>query len=205
MKRKGYFVTGIGTGVGKTVVSSVLCQTLNYDYWKPIQCGDVEKSDSLKVQSLTKSVKVHPEAYRFHSGVAPLLAAKIEGVSIDIRQILAQAESIENAMIVEGAGGVLVPMSRRHLFVDLIRSLGLPVIVVVRPYLGSVNHTLLTLECLKRCEVPIAGVVFSGEDRHGSKDMIVDFSDVKILGEISETELLDHSFVLAESKKSWCL
>jgi len=147
---KGYFITGIGTGVGKTVVSAVLVKALKAEYWKPVQCGELDFTDSHQIETIASNPNliIHSETYRLKEPMSPHAAAKMEGVTIEIDSIV--APSTENTLIIEGAGGLLVPLNDNDLMVDLIQQLGFPVILVVRNYLGSINHSLLSIELLSQ-------------------------------------------------------
>lgn len=156
------FVTGTDTNIGKTVICSWLCHHLNYDYWKPIQTGTVEGTDSdfiLKSNLLSKS---YPEKYRFHEPVSPHLAAKLNNTNINIRDIF--LPDTDN-LIIEGAGGVLVPLNNHDLMVDLIKKLNTSVIIVARAGLGTINHSLLTIEVLRNKSIPILGVILNEESK----------------------------------------
>jgi len=178
---KTYFITGIGTDVGKTVVSAIVVKAMGADYWKPVQCGDLDNTDSMKAQRLTGCV-VHPEAYRLELPMSPHAAAEAEGVQIDLGQI--RLPSSERPLLVEGAGGILVPLNDRHTMLDLMQQLNIPVIVVSRHYLGSINHTLMTLEVLKQRGIEIAGVIFNGDEQATSESIIAQLSGAKVLGRI---------------------
>src|ERR1041385_3043150 len=147
--KKPLFVTGIGTGIGKTIVSAALVEKLKADYWKPIQSGDLDKSDSLSVKNLISNsiTKIHPESYRLTQPFSPHKSAAIDGIIIDPDAI--QLPKTNNALIVEGAGGLMVPLNNEFLIIDLIKKLGIEVILVSQNYLGSINHTLLSIYALK--------------------------------------------------------
>ncbi len=153
-----FFVTGTDTNVGKTYVSAFLMQALNCDYWKPIQTGCEEGSDTewIRQQTGLSEDRFFPEAYRFTAPLSPHAAADLETTEIDLKKI--QLPKCER-LIVEGAGGVLVPINSKLLMIDLIEFLGLPVVVVARSSLGTINHTLLTLSALKQRNIPVVGVV----------------------------------------------
>lgn len=147
--KRGVFVTGIDTGVGKTVVSAILAQALGADYWKPIQAGTEQPTDRQEIQRLTSnSVFCHPEVYRLKAPMSPHAAADLESIAIDLDRI--RLPQSDRPIVVEGAGGLMVPLNRRHTMMDLIDRLKLPVVVAARHYLGSINHTLLTLRLLKQ-------------------------------------------------------
>lgn len=166
------FVTGIGTGVGKTYFSAHLVETLQADYWKPIQSGDLDATDTMKVRSMVKnSISVfHPEAYRLTQPFSPHKSAELDGIVIDPQQII--LPKTQNQLIVEGAGGLMVPLNDQFLMIDLIRQLQAEVVLVVMNYLGSINHTLLSIEVLKLYNLPINRVVFNGIKEAWSEDLI---------------------------------
>jgi dethiobiotin synthetase len=178
-----FFITGIGTDVGKTVASAILVKALGADYWKPIQCGDLEQSDSMKVQRLA-GCHVHPEAYRLQLPKSPHAAAAAEGLRVELENF--QLPRTSGPLLVEGAGGILVPLNEQHTVLDLIMKLQLPVIVVSRHYLGSINHTLMTLELLKQRGVRVAGLLFNGDEHSTTETVIAGLSGVTVLGRIPQ-------------------
>lgn len=186
-----YFITGIGTGIGKTVVSAVLTEKLNADYWKPIQSGDLEISDSLMIKHLisNKKTTIHPECYRLGQPLSPHLSAKIDGIQITIDSI--NIPQITNCLIIEGAGGLMVPLNDDKLILDLIKKLKTKVIVVSQNYLGSINHTLLTLQILKSNNIEIQGLIFNGTANPESENYITNYSNVKVLGKIPKLSVID--------------
>lgn len=181
---KRYFITGIDTNIGKTIVSAIITQALEADYWKPIQAGDLDQSDSLKVASLwsNKRSQVHPETYRLHTPASPHHAARIDGIIINEQQFV--VPQTENHLVVEGAGGLFVPLNDHYLIIDLIKNLQLPVLLVASFYLGSINHTLASIDALQRRSIPIAGLLFNGAITPSSKDYILQYSQVPCLGQI---------------------
>lgn len=183
---KGIFVTGIGTEVGKTVVSAILTEALEADYWKPIQSGDLDWSDTMKVQSWISNKKTifHPEAYRLQTPMSPHAAAVIDGLMIDLQQVI--LPKTDNFLLVEGAGGLFVPLNDQDCIIDLIQQLQLPVVLVSRHYLGSINHTLLSIEALRHREIPIAALIFSGKEHHPTESIIEKMSGMKALCRIEE-------------------
>lgn len=187
---KDLFVTGIGTDIGKTVVSAILTEALQADYWKPVQSGSLEQTDSQRVKSLISNEKsvFHPEAYLLEAPLSPHAAAALEGRRIDLGAI--RLPQTRNRLVVEGAGGLFVPLNGEHLVVDLIRHLQLPVVVVSSNYLGSINHTLLTLEALRSRHIPVAGLIFNGEPTPASEDFILKYSGFrKLLSVLPEPEM----------------
>jgi dethiobiotin synthetase len=156
-----FFVTAIGTEIGKTAAASVLVEALRADYWKPIQCGELQASDTHTVQSrVSFPVHCHPERFRLQAPKSPHLAAAEEGVSIQLSDF--SLPHTDNALIVEGAGGILVPLNESTFMLDLMKKLQLPVLIVTRNYLGSLNHTFLTVELLRQSGLPLAGLIFNG-------------------------------------------
>ena len=185
---KTYFVTGIGTEIGKTVSSAVLVEKLKADYWKPIQAGDLDNSDTLKVQNLiSNSVsKFHPEVYRLTQPFSPHYAAELDGVDIDLNKII--IPQTNNSLIIEGAGGLMVPINRKELMIDLIQKLDVEVILISKNYLGSINHTLLSIEALKWRNINVKGIIFNGVKNEASESIILERSQLNYLGRVSEME-----------------
>ena len=176
-----YFITGIGTDVGKTVVSSILCELLHATYWKPIQSGDLQNSDSKKIQQwLNNTVEIIPEAYLFSEALSPHVASKIDGVSINPAML--NLPKTAGNLIVEGAGGWLVPINESGItFADLAEQWNIPIILVSRHYLGSINHTLLTIESIKARKMTIHGIIYVGEPLPDTCEIIEKISGVKTL------------------------
>ena len=158
---KKLFVTGIGTGIGKTICSAVLVEHLKADYWKPIQSGDLNQTDSMLVQSLVSNkTKIHPERHRFKLAASPHKSASMENISIRLKDFI--LPETENHLIVEGAGGLWVPLSDEVFMLDLIKKLELAVVLVAKDYLGCINHSLLSIESLRKNKIPIAYFIFNG-------------------------------------------
>ena len=158
---KKLFVTGIGTGIGKTICSAVLVEHLKADYWKPIQSGDLNQTDSMLVQSLVSNkTKIHPERHRFKLAASPHKSASMENISIQLKDFI--LPETENHLIVEGAGGLWVPLSDEVFMLDLIKKLELAVVLVAKDYLGCINHSLLSIESLRKNKIPIAYFIFNG-------------------------------------------
>jgi dethiobiotin synthetase len=192
---KDIFVTGIGTDIGKTVVSAILTEALQADYWKPVQAGSLEMTDSQRVKSLVSNTKTtfHPEAYLLEAPMSPHAAAALAGKEIVLDSI--RRPQTQNRLVVEGAGGLLVPLNARHLVVDLIQHLQLPVVVVAAQYLGSINHTLLTLEALRSRSIPVRGIIFNGAPNPASEDYILKFSGIPKLLSVLPEENLDRAAI----------
>ncbi len=170
------FITGIGTEIGKTVVSAAFVQRFQADYWKPVQSGDLHLTDTDKVGRLVDSHLVaHPESYRFELPASPHKSARKEGVTIEDSKI--QLPQTDNNLIVEGAGGLYVPMAKGYYMIDLIERLGLPAVLVVRNYLGCINHAILSIEALKARHIPIAYLVLNGEFDTDTYEAIIENVD----------------------------
>lgn len=177
------FITAIGTDIGKTVVAAILTEKLRADYWKPIQSGDLDNSDTAKVQALVSNseTKFHPEAYKLTQPFSPHKSAAIDGVKIELKKIILPESN--NRMIIEGAGGLMVPLNEKDLMIDLIQQLDAEVILVSKNYLGSINHTLLSLEILRVRNIPLKGIIFNGGSDSYSEDLIMSFAgDAAIAG-----------------------
>lgn len=158
---KKYFVTAIGTDVGKTLVSSILVNALNANYWKPIQCGNLDFTDSDFIRK-NSNVKVYPEKYIFKKPASPHIASMEENVLIDLKEI--KIPEGDKHLIIEGAGGMLVPLNdKNELVIDIAKENNLPLIMVTSFYLGSINHTLLSLEYAKQNNLKIAMLIFTGD------------------------------------------
>ncbi|MBD79703.1 MAG: dethiobiotin synthase [Crocinitomicaceae bacterium] len=197
---KKYFVSGIGTDVGKTIASAALVEALKADYWKPVQSGELENSDSMKIANLISNAqtKIHQETYRFKLPASPHLSANEEQVEIEMEKF--KIPETDSNLIVEGAGGLLVPLSENKLIIDLIEMLKLPVILVARSYLGSINHTLLSIEAVKNRGIKLAGIVYSGSPNAETERIISVFSDVTIIGRLPEIETIDKEHILEASR-----
>lgn len=181
-------VTGTDTGIGKTVFAAALTQALGAVYWKPVQAGLDEATDS-HVVGMTGAT-VLPEAYRLNTPCSPHHAAEIDGIAIDPVR-LALPPSIDSALVVEGAGGVLVPITRNLLFADLFARWGKPVVLVARTALGTINHSLLSIEALRARGVPIAGIAFVGDAVEDSERTIAEIGKVRRLGRLPLMPTID--------------
>ncbi|WP_318343668.1 dethiobiotin synthase [Flagellimonas baculiformis] len=193
------FITGISTEVGKTVASAIVVEALQADYWKPIQAGDLDNSDSHKVESLISNDKtvIHPNSYALNTPMSPHAAAEIDGVTIDLDAIVPPVT--ENHLVIEGAGGLLVPLNDTDTIFDLIQP-DHKVIVVSRHYLGSINHTLLTIEKLQQKEVQV-GIIFSGDEHPTTEEIILKKTGAVFLGRIHEEPKFDKMKVRAYADK----
>lgn len=173
MSNKPLFITGIGTYVGKTIASAVLCEQLKADYWKPVQSGDLDDTDSRKVSELISNTKtiVYPEAFKFKLAASPHQSSKEENIVIKAKDF--KLPNTKNQLIIEGAGGLFVPLSNDLLMIDLIRLFKAEVVLVVRSYLGCINHTLLTLHALQSLNIPLKHVILNGKFNDHTADIIL--------------------------------
>lgn len=192
---KKLFVTGIGTDVGKTVVAAILTEALQADYWKPVQTGSYFSTDSDKVRKYLTNTKslIHPEAYVLRQYMSPHAAAELEGANIELDKI--HLPDTTNTLIIEGAGGIMVPLNQKEFIIDLIRKFQAEVVLVIQNYLGSINHTLLSLDVLKFHKIPIYGVVFNGPPHKLSEDIILNYSKVKCLGRVMKESVINQQVV----------
>ena len=197
---KKLFITGIGTDIGKTIVSSIIVEALKADYWKPIQSGDLSFTDTMKVQSLiTNSTSVfHQESYKFVNPLSPHAAAALEETRIDLERI--KSPETTNNLIIEGAGGLLVPLNDKHFIIDLITHLDAEVILVSRNYLGSINHTLLTYEALKQRNIKIKGLIFNGNENLATENSIINYTKLPVLLSVNQETILTKEIVAAYAK-----
>ena len=183
-------ITGTDTGIGKTVFAAALAAHLAARYWKPVQAGLEGETDSAAVARLSGGkAQVLPEAYRLTTPCSPHEAARIDGVTIDAAR-LALPEG-GGPLVVEGAGGLLVPLAERLLMADLFVHLGLPVVLVARTALGTINHSLLSLEALRARNIPVHGIVFMGEPNPASEEAIVRIGQVRHLGRLPRIDPLN--------------
>ena len=190
------FITGISTDVGKTIASSIIVEALQADYWKPIQAGDLDLSDTHKVKAYVSNSKseFHENSYALNTPASPHLAAEKDGVVIDLKRI--QEPKTENHLVIEGAGGVFVPLNDSDCVIDLIQP-DYKVIIVSRHYLGSINHTLLTIEALLNRKIAIGGIIFSGIENKSTESIILNKTGIKCIGRIDEEPYFDKN-VIAE-------
>lgn len=197
---KPIFVTGIDTGIGKTIVSAILVEKLKADYWKPVQSGDLEQSDTMKVRSLVSNPvsKFYPEGYRLTQPFSPHKSARLDGITIRLNDL--RLPPTGAPLIVEGAGGLMVPLNGNDLMIDLMDRLEAEIIVVSRNYLGSINHTLLTLEMLKLKGLPLKGVIFNGNEDKDSESIILRYSGADCLGRVPELSAVNKKTVAAAGK-----
>ena len=198
---RGFFITGTDTGIGKTSLSALLVAALDANYWKPIQTGSTEGTDRETVRRLAEipEERLRREAYCFEPPVSPHLAAREAGVRIGLDALAwppEESRDAARAWIVEGAGGVLVPVNESEMMIDLMRRIGLPVLVAARSTLGTINHTLLTLAALRAARLAVRGVVFVGDAHEENRRAIEHHGETRVIGRIPWTQPLNRSTLL---------
>ncbi len=198
MNQQTYFVSGIGTEVGKTVISAILCKALKADYWKPVQAGDLDNTDSHKVEDWSGS-KIHPERFKLNHPMSPHAAAERDNVEINLEDF--KIPSVEGPLIIEGAGGLYVPLNQKDCMIDLIKKMNVPMILVSRNYLGSINHTLLSIEAVKAKGIEIAGIIFNGKENKETQEVIAAMSGVKVFGRVDELAVINKESIEKEARK----
>lgn len=187
------FVTGISTEVGKTIASSIITEALQADYWKPVQSGDLDHTDSHKVAAFISNTKtvIHPSSYELKTPMSPHAAADIEGIRIDRFHI--KEPETTNHLVIEGAGGLLVPLNEEDTMFDIIMP-SYKVVVVSRHYLGSINHSLLTINWLKQKGYDVS-LIFSGDANPHTENIILQKTGVSLIGRIEEEQLFDKTVI----------
>ncbi len=187
------FITGIGTDVGKTVVSAIVTEALEADYYKPVQAGDLGNSDTMTVERLISNTtsKFHNNSYALNTPMSPHAAAEIDGVEIALSKIV--LPDTDNHLVIEGAGGILVPLNNEHTILDIIDPT-YKVIVVSRHYLGSINHTLMTLEILRSRGLNVH-LMFNGDEHVTTESILRQMTNVPILGRINEEPQIDQGII----------
>ena len=197
--REKYFITGISTEVGKTVAAAIVTEALEADYWKPLQAGELDNSDTHKVErfiSNSKSV-FHPNSYALETPMSPHAAAKIDGITINLKSIT--APETNNHLVIEGAGGLLVPLNNSETILDLIQP-DYKIIVVSRHYLGSINHTLLTVNLLAAKGFDVS-IIFSGNEHPTTESIIKKMTNVNVIGRIDEEPYFDKNVIKEYANK----
>ena len=190
---KQFFITGISTEVGKTVASAIITEALEADYWKPVQAGELDNCDTKKVEKLISNSKTqfHPNIFALETPMSPHAAAEIDKVEITLDKI--QPPETNNTLVIEGAGGLLVPLNDSNTILDIIKP-EYQVIVVSRHYLGSINHTLLTVNLLKEKGFKVA-IVFSGEEHPTTESIISKMTNIPVIGRIDEEPYFDENVI----------
>lgn len=191
-----YIIAGIGTDVGKTVISAILCEALKADYWKPVQVGDLNNTDSDKVRALAThpSFICHAETHRLSQPMSPHAAAARDGIQIK-REDFSRPDTNGRPLITELAGGLMVPLSETYLTIDLAIDIGDPVVLVVSSYLGSINHTLLSIDLLAQRGVKCAGLIFNGKTNVDSRSIILRYSGARLIADIPHADTLNKAFI----------
>lgn len=175
------FISGIGTGIGKTIVSAIFTEKLKADYWKPVQAGNLDETDTDIVKKLVSNDRsvFHPETFRLKQPMSPHAAAEIDGVEIKLEYL--KLPETENNLVIEGAGGLLVPLFDNLLVIDFIKHINAEVVLVSQNYLGSINHTLLSAEALRSRNISVTGIVFNGESYPRGEDVILRHTGLRCL------------------------
>lgn len=199
------FITGIGTGVGKTVIAAIITEALRADYWKPVQAGEEDGTDAGFVQSVisNKETKVFPEAYRLSFPASPHIAARKDNKVIEpeqLQQYFKKYHEPGRQLVIEGAGGVLVPLNERYFVADLIRDLDARVVLVSRNYLGSINHSLLTAHYCRQLGLDVLGWVFNDQYLNYESE-IAQWSGLPVIGSIPAAAIIDKTFVLEQAER----
>lgn len=190
-----FIIAGIGTEIGKTLISAIFRQALQADYWKPVQSGNPEEADALFIEQMTQvpGGKIWDSSYVLTQPLSPHTAAEIDGLRISLDEI--QLPATARPLIVELAGGIMVPLNESDTNLDLMAKLNLPVVLVSKNYLGSINHTLLTYELLKARHIPMAGIVFNGPSNASGETFILNHTGLKVLLRVPELANLDPNII----------
>lgn len=188
-----YFVTGIDTDSGKTLVSAILCEALAADYWKPVQAGLPLDRETVKGLLSNTSINLHDEQYFLKFPASPHAAAKLEDIKIEMGGF--ELPLTENSLVIEGAGGCLVPLNQENFVIDLAQRFKCEVVLVADLYLGSINHTLLSVSELRRRELPLKGIIFNGERNPQSEEIILHHADVRCLLRIEKEKEINRQVV----------
>lgn len=198
---KKYFISGIGTNVGKTLISAIVTEALQADYWKPVQCGITDGADKDKVKNLISNSHsvLHNEVYLLSEPASPHIAAAKENCKISKSNI--QLPNTNNKLIIEGAGGLLVPLNDNEYVIDLAKQFDATVILVANSYLGCINHTLLSVDYLTNHNYKIQGLILNGNFEPGVRSAIVNYKNIPILAEIPMVRTADKRFVLEQASK----
>ena len=190
---KQYIIAGIGTEIGKTVCSAIVTKALQAAYWKPVQAGNLTDGDAYWVQQWVPGTAVFPSTYALSNPLSPHTAAELDGVTIDLDAFTLPATT-EN-LVVELAGGIMVPLNNEQTNLDLIQHLGLPVILVSKNYLGSINHTLMTYEILKSRNISMAGIIFNGQTNSSGESFIINHTKLPVLLRVNEEKEINPSII----------
>jgi dethiobiotin synthetase len=194
------FITGTGTDVGKTLIAAIVTEALEADYWKPVQAGFSDGTDSLFVEKMisNKKTKIHPELYRLKMPASPHLAAPAEEKEIKIKEIVDQLPETKNQLIIEGAGGLMVPLNQKELILNLIKKLKAKVIVVSKNELGSINHSLLIAAVLKKEKIDVAGWIFTEEYKNYEEE-IGQWSGFPVIATVKHLPVISKEIIKKEA------
>jgi dethiobiotin synthetase len=195
---KQFIVAGIGTEIGKTVVSAILTAGLKADYWKPVQAGDLDTGDAFWIQNWVPLANVHPATYALTQPMSPHSAAEIDGITISLDSFKIPTDK---TLIVELAGGIMVPLNDQQTNLDLIKQLNLPVILVSKNYLGSINHTLLSYEQLKQHGIPMAGIVFNGPENPSGEKFILNHTGLPLILRVHTESEINEAVIASYANK----
>ncbi|MEY3647004.1 MAG: Dethiobiotin synthase [Bacteroidota bacterium] len=190
---KQFIIAGIGTEIGKTVCSAIITKALQADYWKPVQAGNLTDGDAYWVQQWVPGTQVFPSTYALNHPLSPHTAAELDGVSIEIGAFYLPETT--NNLVIELAGGIMVPLNNEQTNLDLIQHLGLPVILVSKNYLGSINHTLLTYEILKSRNISMAGIIFNGPTNTSGEAFIIKHTGLPVMLRVNEESEINSSII----------
>ena len=199
------FITGIGTGIGKTIVAAIVAEALQADYWKPVQAGFDDGTDALLIKQLISNTNstIHPEVYKLKLAASPHIASREENLKINLYEINEQYQKLKtqnSKLVIEGAGGLLVPLNDKEFVIDLIKKINAKVILVSRNYLGSINHSLLTASVCKQHNINVLGWIFNDQYMQYEEE-IVQWSGYKKIGSVSFTSKVDKTFIKEEAEK----
>jgi dethiobiotin synthetase len=196
------FITGTGTDVGKTLISAIIVEALKADYWKPVQAGYSEGTDSLFIRSVisNKHTVIHPERYLLKMPASPHLAAPAEKKEITIKEIIRHLPRTKNQLVIEGVGGLMVPLNEKELVLDLIKKLKVTVIVVSKNELGSINHSLLTAHVLRKEKINVAGWIFNEEYKSYEND-IANWTGFPALAKVKYLPVISKETIKREARK----
>ena len=195
---KQFIVAGIGTEIGKTVASAILTAGLKADYWKPVQSGDIDTGDAYWIRNWVPSATVHPSTYALSQPLSPHSAAEIDGITITLENFKIPTDK---TLIVELAGGIMVPLNDHQTNLDLIKHLNLPVILVSKNYLGSINHTLLSFEILKQHGIPMAGIVFNGPENSSGEKFILNHTGLPLILRVNQESEINEAVIASYANK----
>jgi dethiobiotin synthetase len=190
-----YFITGIDTDSGKTIVSAILTEKLQADYWKPVQAGSPTDSDTIR-SLVSEDIIIHPEGIKLKAPMSPHAAAALEKLSLEVEQF--KIPQTSNNLVIEGAGGIMVPINDHEFVIDLAEYLEARVILVSRNYLGSINHTLLSIDYLKKNNYDVVGIIFNDAPNPETEKYILNHSKLPCLGRIEKLEAINKKTILSQ-------